>query len=35
MDALLLCTLEDLRVWDHVLPGDAKQSARATDMDFV
>ena len=27
--------LEDLRVWDHVFPGDSKQSAQAIDMESV
>ena len=35
MHALQPCTLDDLRVCDHVLPGDAKQSAQATDMESV
>ena len=34
-NALQPCTLEDLRVWDRVLPGDAKQSAQAIDMEYV
>ena len=28
-------SLEDLRVWEHVVPGDAKQSAQATVINFV
>ena len=35
MNALQPCTLKDLRVWDHVLAGDAKQSAQAIDVESV
>ena len=35
MNALQPYTLEDFRLWDHVLPGDAKQSVQAIDMKSV
>ena len=35
MNAVQPCKLEDLRVWDHVLPGDWKQFAQANDMESV
>ena len=35
MKALPPCKLEDLSVWDQVLPVDAKQSEQAIDMESV
>ena len=35
MNALQPCTLEDIRVWDQLLPGDVKQSAQGIDMESV
>ena len=35
MNTLQPCTLEDLRVWDYVLPCDAEQSPHAIDMECV